>query len=100
MICFDRDDKPIVADRHQFVLNRLRRSPHQSFQRTRDSRTKRRNVVTNLRQLGTGAVVEFTCRQNLVADARNEGVQLSRQKLDELPQHWRVVAFGENRRAR
>src|SRR5689334_16908771 len=60
MIRFHRNDETIVADRHELILNGLSRSTHQSFERARDARTQHVDLVTNVRQFGTRAVVEFS----------------------------------------
>ena len=56
--------------------------------------------MTDVGQLGTGSIVEFAARQNLVRDARDQAVQIARQIFDEAPQPWRGVALSQNRRAR
>jgi hypothetical protein len=96
MIGFYRNDEAIVADRYEFVLNRFRRSAHQSFQRTRDTRAQHIDLVTNSSQFRTGAIVEFTIWKNLVCDARDEGIQLTWQILDQSPKHGSIFTLREN----
>ena len=99
MICFHRNHKTIVANRHELVLNCFRRTAHQALKRARDARAQRRDVVTNLREFRTRAIVEFSGRQNLVADSRHETVQIAWQALDQLPQHRCVLTLRQNRGA-
>ena len=100
MIGFNRNYKTIVADRYEFILNRFRRSAHQTFERSRDARTQHVNLVTNTRQFRTRAIVEFSARQYLVSYTRNQRVEIARQVFDQLPQHGRILALGKDGSAR
>src|SRR6185369_7228460 len=97
MIGLHWNDETIVADRDELVLNRFGRTAHQSFKRARDARTEDVDLVTNVRQLRARAIVDLSARQNFIRDARDQRVELTRQILDQLPQHWRFIALGKNR---
>src|ERR1043166_1434559 len=99
MIRLDRNHKTIVTNRDEFVLNRFCRTTHQSFKRTRDARAQGRDLMTNLCWPRTGTIVEFARRQDLVSDASDDAVQISRQVFNQLPQHDRILTFSENGRS-
>jgi hypothetical protein len=100
MIGFNRNDKTIVADRNEFILNRFSGPAHQSFERSRDPRTQHVNLMTDAREFRTGAIVEFAARQDLVCDARHQTVEIAWQIFHQLPQHRRILALRKNRRPR
>src|SRR5262249_12949246 len=97
---FDWNHKTIVTNRDELVLNRLSGALHQSFKRARDARTQHRDLVTNARELRTRAVVELTARKNFIRNTCDEYVEIARQVFHQLPQHWRILTFGENGAAR
>jgi hypothetical protein len=49
--------------------------------------------VTNRSKFRTRTIVEFTVWKNLVSDARDEGIQLTREILDQFPKHWSIFTF-------
>src|SRR5215204_4117315 len=100
MIGLDRNNESVVANRHELILNRLRRPAHQPFERTRDSRAQRVDLMTNSGQLRTGPIVELSVRQNLVSDTRDEGVEFAWEILDQLPKHWGLLPLSKNSRPR
>src|SRR6185295_698342 len=100
MVRFDWNHETIVADRDELILDRFRRTTHQSFERARDTRTQHRDLVTNTRELRTRTIVELSARQNFVRDARNECVEIAWQVFYQLPQHWSVLTFCKNGGAR
>ena len=78
MIGFYRNNEAVVANRYQFILNRLGRPAHQPFERARDTRAQHVDLVTNSSQLRARAIVEFTTRKNLVGDTCDQRIQLTR----------------------
>src|SRR6266513_1976067 len=87
MIRFDWNDETIVAYRHELILNGLSRSAHQIFKRTRDARAQNRDLMTNVGELRTGAIVQLSTGQYLVVDARDKRSEIARQIFNQLPQH-------------
>src|SRR5687768_1435660 len=96
MIGFHRDHKTIVADRNELILNRFRGSAHQTFERTRDARAQYVDLMTNTRQFRARAIVKLSTWQNLVRYTSDKRVEIARQVFDQLPQHWRILALGED----
>src|SRR6266545_270153 len=91
VVSFDGNHESIVANSDQLVLDRFARLAHHAFQGAGYARAEYRDLVSNARQFGTGAIIYFPSWQNLVCDASAEAAQLNRKTFYQTPQHRRSV---------
>src|SRR5678816_4035823 len=97
VIGFDRNNETVVANCHQFILDRFFRTPHQTFQRTSNAGTQSGDLMSDPSEFRACTVVKFATRQDLVGDARNEAVEFTRKPTDYFRQNWTLIALGNYR---
>ena len=87
MIGFNRNHKSVVADSDQFILDGFSRFAHHAFKRARNAGAQDDDLVTDARQLGTGAIIQLARRQNLICDTRAQPAQIDWQASNQIPKH-------------